>query len=623
MRQTARRLILAGLFLLAGNAALHAAPAPPIACDEAAFAQSVQLAGSGQTGPLQAFAESCTASSRRNEALRLSARLAYDQKRFDDTLRLIRLLPVKMRIPVDAVFEGLAQIAQGSSVSQGLALLQSIDPASLEPGQRVSRLTGLADGFQLTGDFPAALLTLNEAASLTTGEEQLRICQIAHSLVRDKLDEVDLTPLVARLGSTPVRLDVQTERARRALKGKDPTTAKGLLDEVLASAAPYAWRYEALQLRDQIEGNVWLQHAVGVILPLSGKYAAFGSAVQRGIELAQSERNPKARSTPFIFRDVGAEAEENARAVERLAREDRVMALIGPLSGGAALSAAESAQNEALPLIALAQRDGIPEIGNFVFRDALTNRNQVETLVRYATERQLAKRFAILAPNNRLGQEQAELFAQAVALHGGTIVARQSYEENATDFRTPVKLIKGEDPTIPDPTDKESRRHVRPLIPPPQPFDAIFIPDVGERVGMIAPYLAFYGLEGVLMLGTSGWNTPDLLENSSRYVEGAVIVDGFFAGSTTPRTQKFVERYTARYGEEPSILAAEGYDLARLLLALLDRSDIHNRTELRTALENLKPFPGITGELTFDTVGETKKSPFLLQIKNGSMVPVD
>lgn len=361
--------------------------------------------------------------------------------------------------------------------------------------------------------------------------------------------------------------------------------------------------------------------AIGVILPLTDKFAPFGEAVQRGIDMALAERTPKAAPIAFVVRDTGSDPEENRRVVAEFGNEERVLAIIGPLTGGAALAAGDEAERLKIPLLTLAQKEGVPEIGDYVFRNALTSHRQVETLVRYASAGAGRKRFAILAPENRLGREFAELFSQAVVRHGGTIVARQSYSDSDSDFRTQVKLLKGEDPAIPDPITRESRQLVVPAAP--LPFDVLFIPDVGERIALIASYLAYYGVEKAQLLGTSAWNSPELLDLSARYVDGAVFVAGLHAESQQPRVRDFVARYSERYGEVPSQLEAEGYDLARLFISLLEGGKIRSRSELRNALAKVKKFPAVSGDLAFDPLGDGVKAPVLLRITNGTLVALE
>jgi ABC-type branched-subunit amino acid transport system substrate-binding protein len=326
----------------------------------------------------------------------------------------------------------------------------------------------------------------------------------------------------------------------------------------------------------------------------------------------------------FIFRDGGVEAEENARIVSTLANEDRVMAIAGPLTGNAAAAAAQRAQQERVPLLALSQRDGLVETGGYVFRHSLTARQQIEALLRFAMDTRGLRTFSVLAPENRLGSELSDLFVQEVQKRGGRIVGVQRYAESATDFRRQIKLLKGEDPDAPDieepPASKEKGVKKEPV---PPPFDALFIPDDAKRVGLIAPQLVFYGIDRVQLLGTNSWNAPDLVQIGGRFVDGAVFVDGFFRDSKNPLVRKFVESCTARFQEEPSILEAQGYDAAGILLSVLDRDEVQSREGLRIALSQLHHYSGVTGTSNFTQTRDADKSLYLLKVQNGTIVQVN
>lgn len=539
-----------------------------------------------------------------------------------ESLTPLEQIPAGEQLPGDAVESAAKQIALGKGVKEGIAALLAIDPSGLAAAQRIRRWQALLQGMKGSGDRFNALAVIDHALPLAVAAEREELCRQENGLLRSASTD-ELSTFAGRLGGGSVRYDLQTERARRTLQEKEAAPARKLLDEALNGDRPFCRHTEALQMRDELEGGLWLRRAVGVILPLQDKFASFGEAVQRGIDMALAERPPQSRAITFMVRGHSSDPEENRRAVAQLGNEERVMAIIGPLTGGAALAAGAEAEKLQIPLLALAQKDGVPEIGDYVFRDALTNRLQVETLVRYATAGEGHKRFAILAPDNRLGQEFADFFSQAVLHQGGTVVARQGYSDNDSDFRTQVKLLKGEDPAIPDDNSKEARKRVRIAPAPALPFDVLFIPDVGERVALIASYLAYYGIENVQLLGTSAWNSPELLERSARYVDGAVFVDGFYAGSAQPRVRDFVARYGELYGEEPSILEAEGYDLARLFIGLLEGEAIRSRSELRSALAKVKDFPGVSGDLSFGPLGDAVRKPVLLRIENGALIAAE
>lgn len=557
-----------------------------------------------------------------SDELRRLAGLCLQEEARVEALALLEQIPAPERVPADAVAIGAARIALGKEVRAGVASLLAIDPAGLEPSVRVTRWQALLQGMTAKAERFNALAVIDQSLPLALPPEREELCRQEEGLLRVASSE-ELGAFAGRFGMVAVRYDLQTERARRALQENDQGAARKLLDEVLNGTLPFCRHSEALALRDAIEGGVWLRRAVGVILPLQDRFASFGEAVQRGIDMALAERPPQAPALTFLFRDRNSDPEENRSAVAELGNEERVMAIIGPLTGGAALAAAAEAERLQIPLLTLAQKEGVPEIGDYVFRDALTSRRQVESLVRFAVEREGHKRFAILAPENRLGQEFADLFSAAVRRHGGTVVARQGYSDSESDFRTPVKLLKGENPAIPDPKDREARNRTRIAAAPDLPFDALFIPDSGERIALIASYLAYYGVENVQLLGTSAWNSPELLDGFARYVDGAVFVEGFYPGSAQPRVRDFVARYYERYGDEPTLLEAQGYDLACLFISLLESGTILSRSELRNALAKVKSFPGVSGDLAFDPFGEAVKKPVLLRIQGGALIAAE
>jgi len=157
----------------------------------------------------------------------------------------------------------------------------------------------------------------------------------------------------------------------------------------------------------------------------------------------------------------------------------------------------------------------------------------------------------------------------------------------------------------------------------PPPFEALFVPDYADRISLIAPQLAFYGLEGVQLLGTNGWNDTELPNLARQFVEGAVFADGFFKQSSYPFVQEFTERYLERFGEEPTILEAQGYDVVGILLTLLNDDSVNSREDLRRALAQIQNYPGVTGATRFDFIGEADKVLYLLQIQNGKIVQLN
>jgi ABC-type branched-subunit amino acid transport system substrate-binding protein len=343
------------------------------------------------------------------------------------------------------------------------------------------------------------------------------------------------------------------------------------------------------------------------------------------MEFAAERHAQQHPAIPLLIRDSGAGPEASSRMVAELAGNASVLAIAGPLTGGAAKVAAEQAEQRRIPLFALSPRDGLPEIGDYIFRDSLTSPAQVRTLARHAMERQGLTDFAVLYPENALGNEMAGLFIREVRQRGGRIVATQSYGETTTDFRVPLKLLKGEDPRAPDQVgtsaDEASEAGAAPR--PALPFQALFIPAYADQISLIAPQLAFYGIEGVQLLGINGWNSPELLRGAGPFVQGAIFIDGFFPASANPGVRGFVDGYTAKYGAAPTILEAQGFDVANILLSLLARPEIRSRDEVRQALAQLANYPGVSGPITIGPTGEALQNLCVLRVDGAAIMQIE
>lgn len=559
------------------------------------------------------------------------ARIFLDRDRHDEALLYLERIPAQQRGPEVQLVFGASLVAAGE-IEEGSALLRPLEEVPLAEADQALRLAFLAEGDARLGRSLQALALLHRGISLPdSGRQADNLWRLAHSLLSEHLDNEALAEAAFMLRGTALGKDAVLQQALRAQGRGDEAAARQLVEAVVAGPPSFPYRDQAVALWEQLTGNVWLQRSIGVLLPQSGRYASFGQLVRRGMELARqihAESRPPVR---FLFRDSGAEPERSAQAVSELANAERVMAIAGPLTGSAASAAAARAQQERVPLLALSQREGLPETGAFVFRNSLTARLQAQALARHAVEERGMTAFGVLYPENRLGRELAELFAAEVLLRGGLVVAQEGYAEDATDFGRQIKLLKGEDPDAPaeeEPVLTEEERLEDLFVPdapefPAVDFDALFIPDYAERVGLIAPQLVYYGIEDLPLLGINGWNSPELIRIGGAFVEGAVFVDGFFRYSPYPFVEEFVNRYFEQYGEEPSILEAQGFDVANILFSLIDRPEVTSRESLRLALAQLKNYPGVTGGTTFNLLGDAEKVLFLLRVENGNIVQIN
>ena len=160
------------------------------------------------------------------------------------------------------------------------------------------------------------------------------------------------------------------------------------------------------------------------------------------------------------------------------------------------------------------------------------------------------------------------------------------------------------------------------LLPPQVDFDALFIPDSYEQVTLIAPQLAFHEVEGVRLLGSSGWNHPDLVRIGAHHVRGAIFTETFHPDSEVAYVAEFAQGFEASYGAVPGSLAALSFDAARLVIAQLARG-LHDRDRLREALLDVRAYPGVSGITSIRPDGTAQKRPYLLGVEGRRIVALD
>ena len=404
---------------------------------------------------------------------------------------------------------------------------------------------------------------------------------------------------------------------------------------------------------------------VGCVLPLSGSYGLFGQRALDGIELALSQIGGTGDGIPFqvIVKDSRSDPGASETAVDEL-DQLKVGAILGPMSVSEA--AAAIAQKRGIPIIVFTQKEGVTDIGAYVFRNFITPQMQVQSLVSYAMDELGVNRFAVLYPDEPYGRRYMNLFWDQVVEHGRVINGVEAYDPESTDFATPIKKLGGifydipKDLTAtslpkPDPLPlflgagdayAEKRRFDDPLealtgIPlereaidalgrrsmdgddqwhPIVDFDAIFIPDAPKKAGLVIPQLAYYDIRDVYLLGTNLWNSQTLLEMSGDYMKKTFIADGFFAQSQAKNIKDFVAAFQGVYDRVPGIIEAVAYDSAMMVFQTMRRAATDSRRDIKQALLQIKDFDGVSGRTRFAPNGEAQKTMQMLRIQRGRLV---
>lgn len=383
--------------------------------------------------------------------------------------------------------------------------------------------------------------------------------------------------------------------------------------------------------------------ALGVAVPLSGEYAALGEAVATAARVAAAERGGRVIVRDTLGTPAGAMA-----AIDALAGDPAVLAVLGPLGRRESQAAARAAHRQGVPLFSLAADARVNASSGWVFRLTQSPGEQAAALAEAVRkEFGAAKRVGILFPESPYGSQAALAFAERFSALGGQVRALASYPSDTTDFRKALDTLVGKKMHIgraqragKKRADRDGYLSIRgeALVD----FDLLFIPDYHANIARLLAFLPGAGIQNgdggqgvaVQLLGLSGWQGASM-RMSGALAAGAIFSDIFAGEADGGSAQEFELLFEEKTGRLPVNLDAEVFDATLMLGQIIDAlaasaPDEGAAGELRRQLLRRLPragaapandaFYGVSGALRFDAQGAPLRPTRLYQFDVGGSV---
>jgi len=337
---------------------------------------------------------------------------------------------------------------------------------------------------------------------------------------------------------------------------------------------------------------------IGAFLSLTGATSAYGISASNAIKLAAEQANSSGgidgKQIQIDIEDDHSNTQEVPDIVNHLIKEHKVHALIAePVSTRAMLAAPIAQQNQIVMISSASVKPELTMQGDYIFRACFISSTEGDAIAKFALDHLKAKSAAIILDDkNDYAVVLAGFFVDSFKKRGGQIVSEQKYASNATDLSAQMNAIKTAAP------------------------DIVFAPGFYTTAPIVAREVKKTGIKSTL-IGSDGWDSPNLLDTGSEPFEGVYFANHFFAGSDDPLVKKFVADYRAKYGVEPDAGAATAYDAARMLFDALKRSKSTESAGIRNALAQTKDFPGVTGKITLDSNRNAQVPVYMLRIEGG------
>ena len=340
------------------------------------------------------------------------------------------------------------------------------------------------------------------------------------------------------------------------------------------------------------------QIMIGSTFPLTGQYSNYGQSTVNGMEMAIEEINEaggiNGKKISLESLDDKGELTDAVTSYNKLA-QNGAQAVVGTSTSSPSLAIAEASLADGIPVITpTGTEESITEGKENVFRTCFTNPYQGELLAIFAKDKLDSKTAAILVNNaSDYSTGIAKSFEKKAEELGITIVAKESYGENDTDFKAQLTSIASEDP------------------------DVLLIPEYYEKLALITPQARDAGIKADF-IGGDGWDGILKTMDQSSYdiIQDSYFTNHFSIEDDNPKVKDFIEAYREKYGEDPTAFSALGYDTIYIIKEGFESADSDTNEDRNKAIKDLD-FDGITGAFKFDENNNPQKDASIMKIDNG------
>ncbi len=352
-------------------------------------------------------------------------------------------------------------------------------------------------------------------------------------------------------------------------------------------------RFEALQ-----------RPAKEILVGVSWPFAMAQDGMADGLQLALDEintENKAANRVPLrlIMRDDENKWSKAKNIALEFANNPEMSAVIGYYGNSIAMRASAIYEpSRLLHFIAGATSAALTEYGNpYIIHTILPSDKIANLLALSPPVGSESRKFAVIWEGDDYSEDLAYQYRVAQDSLGGEMIYEWSYPREQIDFRLPVNQLK----TL----------EANSIFFAGQESAAAQFLRTAQEANLKLPILGAYG------------DTPGIRQKASNALEGSMFLSFYDVASARPENQEFVRKFRARYGKDPDVWAAQGYDALHLFANALRSSGSRNPLDLAFAIRFMPPWNGVSGRYKFNAQGKLSEKPLLIkQFKNGLPVTV-
>lgn len=318
---------------------------------------------------------------------------------------------------------------------------------------------------------------------------------------------------------------------------------------------------------------------IGIVGPFTGPSAHFGEFMNRGIELAMADLDPKIKDKIILVReDDKCTGQDAVSAVNKLIQLDKVKYVIGPLCNASTIATEKLFDDGNV----LSLTSGVPseQIGN-MGDNHFTFSPEIKYLMQALSTQMRQQNYAkasILYVLDAFGEENYNQFKKSFEGAGGVIIGAEGVEKGAVDLRTQVLKLKAKKP------------------------DSIVIMLTGGSIVSALKEIQTQGIGNLPKFSIHSFQTPDVLSGAPSEAEG--VVYPYPASSvSTISSDKYAENYLAKYNQTVELYSSNVYDSFTVLVNAIIKCGYDDTSCVKNNIQTTRDYDGASGLISLDDRG--------------------
>jgi len=344
---------------------------------------------------------------------------------------------------------------------------------------------------------------------------------------------------------------------------------------------------------------------IGALFSVTGPPSFLGEPERNSAKMVVDEINAKGgikgKKLELVVYDTTGDATKAVQAANRLIKEDKVVAIIGPSTTGESMAVLPVAEKEQIPLISCAAGSKITDpLKRWVFKTAQNDGLAVAKIYEHLNRKKISK-VAIITVSDGFGSSGREQLKANAAKFGIQIVEDSTYSPKDTDMTAQLTKIRASQAqaiicwgTNPDP--------------------AVIAKNV-KQLGIKLPLFMSHGVSSKKFIELAGDAAEGIILPSGRVIVSDVLPP---SDKQKKSLQAFVKDYKNHYKAEGDHFGGHAWDAVMLLKSAIERGG-ETPSQIRDQLERTGSFAGIGGIFNYTTsdhAGLNKDAFVLVEIRN-------